>query len=165
MAAYVTDIAPRWSDMDSFGHVNNAKMVTLLEEARVGLLFDHPAGSGLDALSRGVVIAHLAIDYHLPVVVTGAPLRVEIAVREVRTSSFTLDYALRRGPAVSDPVAASAQTVLVPFDVDAGRPRRLSPVEAEYLSKWVPGPEGPRYEPRRPRGAGAAAGGSGVGGA
>ncbi|MGH3980641.1 MAG: acyl-CoA thioesterase [Pseudonocardiaceae bacterium] len=39
LPAYATEIAVRWSDMDSFGHVNNACTVTLIEEARTELLF------------------------------------------------------------------------------------------------------------------------------
>ncbi|MGH8967810.1 MAG: acyl-CoA thioesterase, partial [Actinomycetes bacterium] len=39
MGSYVTKVLPRWSDMDVYGHVNHARTVTLLEEARIQLLF------------------------------------------------------------------------------------------------------------------------------
>lgn len=51
MPAYATQVAVRWSDMDVFGHVNNARTVTLLEEARTELLFR----DGEAELGRGVV--------------------------------------------------------------------------------------------------------------
>ena len=34
---YVYECALRWSDMDAYGHVNNARFLTLYEEARVAL--------------------------------------------------------------------------------------------------------------------------------
>ncbi|MET0316450.1 MAG: thioesterase family protein, partial [Rhodococcus fascians] len=32
---YHATITVRWSDMDAFAHINHARMVTLLEEARI----------------------------------------------------------------------------------------------------------------------------------
>ncbi|HEX4705043.1 MAG TPA: thioesterase family protein, partial [Pseudonocardiaceae bacterium] len=46
MGVFVAEVRPRWSDMDSFGHVNHANTVTLLEEARVDLLFGEGARHG-----------------------------------------------------------------------------------------------------------------------
>ncbi|MGC0251561.1 acyl-CoA thioesterase [Pseudactinotalea sp. Z1748] len=36
----------RWSDIDGYGHVNNAAILTLLEEARVATFWDTGTGSG-----------------------------------------------------------------------------------------------------------------------
>ena len=36
---YVYESPLRWSDMDAYGHVNNARFLTLYEEARVALFF------------------------------------------------------------------------------------------------------------------------------
>src|SRR5699024_3847970 len=35
MAKISLSIPVRWSDLDAYGHVNNARMLTLLEEARI----------------------------------------------------------------------------------------------------------------------------------
>ncbi|AZG46750.1 acyl-CoA thioesterase [Gordonia insulae] len=43
--AYVAHVPVRWSDMDAFGHINHARMVTLMEEARVAWLLSTGAGS------------------------------------------------------------------------------------------------------------------------
>jgi acyl-CoA thioester hydrolase len=37
---FAVEVAVRWSDMDSYGHVNHARTVTLLEEARTELFFN-----------------------------------------------------------------------------------------------------------------------------
>ena len=44
VGVFVAEVRPRWSDMDAYGHVNHANTVTLLEEARVELLFSEAAG-------------------------------------------------------------------------------------------------------------------------
>ena len=36
---FIYDCALRWSDLDAYGHVNNARFLTLYEEARVALMF------------------------------------------------------------------------------------------------------------------------------
>ena len=37
---FVARVPLRWTDQDSYRHLNNASVVTLLEEARIGLFFD-----------------------------------------------------------------------------------------------------------------------------
>ena len=53
-----------WSDLDVFGHVNNARTLTLLEEARVDWLFDEAGRSGADRLTHGVVVSRM--DHRVP---------------------------------------------------------------------------------------------------
>ena len=36
---FIHEVAVRWSDMDAYGHVNNARFLTLYEEARVAMFF------------------------------------------------------------------------------------------------------------------------------
>ncbi len=131
-------VRPRWSDMDVFGHVNHANMVTLLEEARVPLLFDKASAAGLADFAKGIVVVHLTVDYRAPVVVDGQDVRVVITLDQLRHASFTLDYAVHSGPSGDDDVAVTARTVLAPFDVRRGRPRRLTGQEREFLSTVLP---------------------------
>ncbi|WP_019813328.1 acyl-CoA thioesterase [Saccharomonospora saliphila] len=138
MGEYVALVRPRWSDMDAFGHVNHARLVTLLEEARVPLLFDDAAGVGLGEFARGMVVVRLAVDYRRPIVVDGSEVRVEMTLAELRYASFTLDYRLRAGPSEQAPVAATATTVLAPYDVNAASPRRLTSAERAFLAEHIP---------------------------
>ena len=121
----------RWSDMDAFGHVNNARMLTLYEEARVALMFTAARQRGLDSLERGVVIHRHEVDYLLPVRYED-PVTIELWVSELRPSRFTVRYELLRAGAV----ASRALSVCVPFDLVAGRPRRLAAAEREFLAPW-----------------------------
>jgi acyl-CoA thioester hydrolase len=125
--------------MDVFGHVNHANTVTLLEEARIDMLFTEGGRHGADTMAAGMVVARLAVDYHAPLVFDGSSIRVEIAVRELRAASFTLDYTVYSGRRSSDAVAATAETLLVPYEVGAQRPRRLSDAERDFLAGYRAG--------------------------
>lgn len=139
MGVYVAEVRPRWSDMDVFGHVNHANTVTLLEEARIDMLFGEGGRRGATSMAEGMVVARLVVDYHAPLVADGGSVRVEIAVRELRAASFTLDYTVHNGRHGSDAVVATAETLMVPYDVRAGRPRRLTDAERDFLAGYRAG--------------------------
>ncbi|OXM65596.1 MULTISPECIES: acyl-CoA thioesterase [Amycolatopsis] len=130
---YVAKVRPRWSDMDVFGHVNHANMVTLLEEARVPLLFDEAGRAGLAEFAKGMVVVKLAVHYRAPIVVDGQEIRVEISLKDLKFASLTLDYRVHDGPDAGSPVAVTAETVLAPYDVTTSRPRRLTAEERAFL--------------------------------
>ncbi len=115
--------------MDAYGHVNNARFLTLYEEARVAMLF---ANDVLPTLRDGVVIARHEIDYLLPVSHDDA-VRIETWVEEIRNSSFALGYELF----ANDKLAGTARSVLVPFDLVGKRPRRVTDNERVFLSGWL----------------------------
>jgi acyl-CoA thioester hydrolase len=125
----------RWSDMDAFGHVNNTTFFTYLEEARVDLLFVHAGDTvARERLSSGIVVARHEIDYKAPLVFRPEPVAVDVWVSRLGSSSFELRYeVLDEG----GPLYARAATVLVPYDVDAGRPRRVSDEERSALEPFL----------------------------
>lgn len=137
-AEYVTRVRPRWSDMDAFGHINHARMVTLLEEARVPLLFDDATAKGLGEFAKGTVVVRLGVDYRRPIVVDGRELRVGITMTQLRSASFTLAYRVHDGPSEEDSVAVTAWTMLAPYDLGAARPRRLGDEECAFLLAHIP---------------------------
>src|SRR3954471_15069923 len=110
--------------MDRFGHVNNARFLTLYEEARVAMMFTGARAAGLTSLEDGVVIARHEIDYLRPVG-HEASVRIDMWLEEIRPSRFVVGYELFD----SQSVAGRARSVCVPFDLAAGRPRRLSDAE------------------------------------
>lgn len=125
----------RWSDMDAYGHVNNVTFLTYLEEARVDMLFVH---AGTDAatekLASGVVVARHEIDYTAPLVFRPEPVPIDLWLLDLGTSSFTIGYEVKDD---DGPVYARASTVMVPYDVKAGRPRRVSDAERDALTAFV----------------------------
>lgn len=135
MTVFSTDVAVRWSDMDVYGHVNNARVVTLLEEARAALLFGEGAQRGAQTLAEGVVVVELVVRYRQPLVYSANPVRVRLWVSELRAASFALDYVV----ATTDGDAVTARTQLVAYDTGAQRARRLMPVEREFLAAFRDG--------------------------
>ncbi|WP_103352633.1 thioesterase family protein [Amycolatopsis sp. CA-128772] len=132
---YVAHVRPRWTDMDVYGHINHAKLVTLLEEARIPLLFEAAVEAGLEQLPKGIVVVRLEVAYKAPIVVSGQQLRIEIDLTQLRAASFTLAYRVHGGPSPDGPVAVTAETVLAPYDTVELRPRRLTPAESEFLKQ------------------------------
>jgi acyl-CoA thioester hydrolase len=119
--------------MDAYGHINNARFLTLYEEARVALMFVGAGRQGLTSFSEGVVISRHEVDYLRPVDFGPDPIRIDMWVEEIRPSRFTLAYELFDGGLV----ASRARTVCVPFDLDRQRPRRLSDAERAFLQEWT----------------------------
>ncbi|WP_166462757.1 acyl-CoA thioesterase [Amycolatopsis acidicola] len=124
--------------MDVFGHVNHANLVTLLEEARVPLLFEEAGQAGLE-LAKGMVVVKLAVHYRSPIVVRGQRVRVEISLRELKAASLTLDYRVHTGPSPEDKIAVVADTVLAPYEVATERPRRFTDAERAFLGEKLAG--------------------------
>jgi acyl-CoA thioester hydrolase len=139
LGVFAAEVRPRWSDMDAFGHVNHANTVTLLEEARAELLFVEAARQGAQTMAGGMVVARLVVDYHLPLIADGNSVRVEITVRTLKAASFTLDYTVHGGRSAGDAVVATAETLMVPYNLESGRPRRLAEAERDFLAGYRAG--------------------------
>ncbi|HEY2696143.1 MAG TPA: thioesterase family protein [Pseudonocardiaceae bacterium] len=139
MGVFAAEVRPRWSDMDAFGHVNHANTVTLLEEARAELLFVEAARQGAQSMAGGMVVARLVVDYHVPLIADGRDVRVEISVRTLKAASFTLDYVVHSGRSSADAVVATAETLMVPYNLESGRPRRLAEAERDFLAGYRAG--------------------------
>ncbi|HEY0359621.1 MAG TPA: thioesterase family protein, partial [Mycobacteriales bacterium] len=117
-------------------HVNNARYLTLFEEARTELIARVARDRyGLKNLLTGIVVGRHEIDYLRPIDYQPDPVRIEVWMEEVKNASFTVGYELfdHDGGAV----VARARTRMVPYDLAAGRLRRLAPEEKEFLSSWL----------------------------
>ncbi len=141
MPAYVSDVPVRWSDQDAYGHVNHARVVTLLEEARAGLMFDAAVRAGTASFEAGLLVATLDVRYRRPIPWTTGGVRVEMVVDELRAASFLVRYRVLIAAADGDgwdtaKPAAEATTQLVPYDLSTARPRRLTADEREFLAAY-----------------------------
>ena len=132
MTRFIYDVAVRWSDMDAYGHVNNARFLTLYEEARVAMFFVGARAQGLTSFEDGIVISRQEIDYLRPVDY-GDAVRIEMWVSRLRAASFTVSYEL-----FDDGVLASrASSVCVPYNLAEQFPRRLSGPERDFLEPYL----------------------------
>ncbi len=134
-AGYVVRVPVRWSDMDVFAHINHARMVTLIEEARIPWLFYD--GRPTASLRDGCVVADLHVKYREQIRHQEGPIEVTMFTEQIRAVDFTVGYEVR--PKGADPAskpAVVASTQLVAFDVDAQRLRRLTSSEKDYLGEF-----------------------------
>ncbi|MET9156632.1 thioesterase family protein [Streptomyces parvulus] len=118
----------RWADMDAYGHVNNVVFLRYLEEARIDFLF-RPEKD----FQQGSVVARHEIDYKRQLVHRHHPVDIELWVTEIRAASFTITYEVKDG----DMVYVRASTVIVPFDFQTQRPRRITAEEREFLREYT----------------------------
>jgi acyl-CoA thioester hydrolase len=132
VSRFVYQCPVRWSDLDAYGHVNNVRMLTLYEEARVALFFVGAREMGLTRFEDGIVIARHEVDYLRPVDY-GDRVRIEMWLDEIGAARIGVRYELFDG----DQVASRARTVAVPFDLARQRPRRLSGAERAFLEPWL----------------------------
>jgi len=121
----------RWVDLDAQGHVNNTLVADHLQEARTQLLMRADLAS---LLERGCVVVSHHVEYLSPILFRPAPLRVEVAVGEVGAARFEIDYVVWD----ADVRCARARTVLCPYDLTVGLPRRLTPAERAGLAAYRP---------------------------
>jgi acyl-CoA thioester hydrolase len=119
--------------MDAFGHVNNVVFLRYLEEARIDFMFRLAPGDGSPSFSGGSVVARHEIDYKLPLVHRHEPVTVESWVTKLGAASLTISYEIKDG----DRVYVRASTVVVPYDLAAGRPRRISTEERAFLLRYL----------------------------
>jgi acyl-CoA thioester hydrolase len=117
----------RWSDPDSLGHVNHARALSLLEDARLAMADGAPGESGL-------ILARLEVDYLRQLYYrTSERLCVRSVVTRLGTKSVTVRHELEQ----DDEVAIRAHVVMVLFDFATDTSRALSEEERHYWSRYL----------------------------
>ncbi|MEW1719324.1 thioesterase family protein [Streptomyces sp. NPDC093109] len=139
MARHIYSCPLRWSDMDAFGHVNNVVFLTYLEEARIDFMFRLAPGDGSPSFAGGSVVARHEIDYKRPLLHRHEPVTIESWVTKINAASLTIAYEVK-DPETEDRAAqvyVKASTVVVPYDLAAGRPRRITAYEKAHLQQFL----------------------------
>lgn len=113
--------------MDAYGHINNVVFLRYLEEARIDFLFRPDKD-----FQQGSVVARHEIDYKRQLVHRHHPVDIKLWVTQIRAASFTIAYEVKD----DDVVYVRASTVIVPFDFETQRPRRITAEEREFLAEY-----------------------------
>ena len=113
----------RWDDIDAFGHVNNAKYLTYIQEARF-----------LWSPLLEMVVAKAEVDYLVPIYEGGRFYDVTLWVESIGNSSFTLGYELIGNNGV---VHAKVKTVQVAVSLETKKSRPLTSSEREFLHQYL----------------------------
>ncbi len=104
----------RYGDLDPQGHLNNAKYLTYLEQARVHYF------SALGLFSKdqsfmdiGVIIADIHIQYRAPLL-WGASVKVSVRTAKIGRKSLTLEQSVLND--ATDQLYATGTVILVAYD-------------------------------------------------
>lgn len=149
-------ISLRWSDLDAYGHVNNAAMFGLLEEARI-----HAFWAGDESFSgkpddtvpvtrifRGgpdagtiTLIARQQAEYLAPIPYLRDPLDVEMWVGALGGASMDVCYEVYSPSGLLPRVLfARAMTTIVVIDATEQKPRRITEAERAIIENIVDAP-------------------------
>jgi acyl-CoA thioester hydrolase len=128
-ATHTYDCRVRWSDIDSYNHVNNVKYVEYFQEARIALITGLGAGVVDGGEVGGFVVARFDIGYSRPIEFRLEPVAVSSWVTRIGRSSYEVWGAVHDGTTVH----ATSRAVLVGFDPAAGSSRVLSGDERDAL--------------------------------
>ncbi len=115
---YYTPMTIRYGDMDTLGHVNNAKYMTYLEQARVSYFHDTQLWDG-SVSAVGLIVARITIDFKLPLTTRDGTVDIWTRVSRLGTKSFDMEHQIichRGGEAL---IAATGLIAVVVFDYQA----------------------------------------------
>jgi acyl-CoA thioester hydrolase len=113
----------RWDDIDAFGHVNNAKYLTYIQEARF-----------LWSPIIEMVVARAEVDFIDPIYEGGRFYDVNLWVEAIGNSSFTMGYEVVGDNGL---VHAKVRTVQVAVSMETKKSRPLTDAEREFLNKYL----------------------------
>lgn len=108
-------IVVRYGDMDALGHVNNAKYLTYIEQARITYVRDLGLWDG-KANQYGIIMARAVVDYKSPVTMDDGEAVVFSRVIRVGNKSFEMEHRVMVERGGQPVVAATATIVGVAFD-------------------------------------------------
>lgn len=134
------DCRIRWSDVDSYGHVNNVKYLEYLQEARIAFLSS--LSPGWPRGREGAVLARIDVDYRRPIRFRPEPVVVETWVTRIGRSSYDLAARIVDDQPEVATVFAEARAVIVAYDVKGLRSRPLTERERSALELAAAAPQG-----------------------
>ncbi|HLE16020.1 MAG TPA: thioesterase family protein [Anaerolineales bacterium] len=115
---YYHPIEVRYGDLDPQGHVNNARYLTYMEQARISYIQQLGLWQGDSFLDVGVILADAQVIFKESIQY-GQPLRVGVRVSRLGVKSLTMEYQIE--DAGDGRALATGATVLVAYDYRRGR--------------------------------------------
>jgi acyl-CoA thioester hydrolase len=124
----------RWDDIDAFGHVNNAKYLTYIQEARFQWSYYQYAAKNEKPTLVEMVVARNEIDYIVPIYEGGLFYDVNLWVESIGNTSFVLGYEVV-GP--DGTIHAKVKSVQVAVSMETKKSRPITETEREFLNKYL----------------------------
>lgn len=106
-------IEVRYGDLDPQGHVNNARYLTYMEQARVAYIISLGLWDGKSFLNIGFILADTQITFKAPVYFN-QDVQVGVRVSQMKQKSLTMEYLIEDRQ--EHRILATGSSVLVVFD-------------------------------------------------
>jgi acyl-CoA thioester hydrolase len=127
---FKTPIPIRFSDIDLFGHANNAVFLTYFEQARTNY-WSEIIGWNWDEI--GIILAKAEVEFISPVFLTDS-LYAYVKTSRVGNSSFDIEYLLVAENDGTDIIKANGKTIQVAFDYKSNKPTAIPDI---YKTKMI----------------------------
>ena len=134
---YSAKVHVRWDDLDAFGHINNAKYLTYVQEARSDFTWFSRQKAGKKPLLADMVVARAEVDYIEPIYEGGMDIECQIWITRIGNSSFEMEYEIIHKGVIRSRV----KTTQVAVSVETKRSRPLSDEEREFLTEYLEEPK------------------------
>jgi len=134
-------VRTRWNDLDAYGHVNNAAMLVLLEEARVQAFWGAEIVDSITEPSTLWLVARQEVEYLAPVPYQSQPLDVQVWIGRLGGASLEICYEVC-SPLEAQPFVqySRAASTIVLVDPTTQRPRKITDDERTSWSVHVDEP-------------------------
>ena len=107
----------RYADIDAQGHVNNAKYLTYMEQARMAYFLKLGMWDGSSFEGIGTILARVEVNYLAPIHLF-QPVRVGVRVSRLGNKSLTMLYSLQDTQTGQE--FATGESVIVAYDYRKG---------------------------------------------
>lgn len=111
-------IEVRYGDLDPQGHVNNAKILSYMEQGRVFYLKQLNLWAGGSFLDMGIILADVQLTFR-KAIQFGDPVRVGVRISRLGNKSMTSEYRIEDARDESE--FATGSSVLVAYDYHTNR--------------------------------------------
>lgn len=125
----------RWSDIDLFGHVNNAAFLRFLDDARFTAFPSMGVDSAGRITDRVLVVVKHEIDYQAAIPFTADPVAVEVWVTRIGSSSVDLGYEV--SSTSGDRTYLVARSRMVQVNQGTGRSQPFDEAERTEFEQYL----------------------------
>ncbi len=129
----VIELPVQWGDQDAFGHVNNTVHLRWFESARIAYLERGGLNHLMNSTGLGVIVASVTCHYRRQLTYPDT-IRVSARVGRMGRSSMTIEHAV--WSRAQGRIAADGESVVVVFDYEAQRPRRIPPQIQQAVTRF-----------------------------